>query len=467
VTAPFLIDGGRYDPPAAWRLLLVTVALFLSSCSRPHGAGDTNQSVRFTYRGPNAVFLAGEFNGWSTTATPMQRKASGDWTVDLPLTPGKYQYKFVVNGEWFQDSENPESVPDGWGGKNSVITVPSLPISSSTAQPSASTVPGKETGSGLVRQVRWKRIIYPDVPVPGAPDKKLSFQVSSGGEGGGPKEEPEHLRFDLIWTGDDTVPPPTVLAHPEEIRVFLHLGDGFLTQATTDKAKTWLGVGNGLYATFSSMFILPWTRNSFDEAWIECRLPSQTYWIEIPYGFTRNPADPWPATDEHRGYPVLPPVMNNLPEADRIVPWLHVDYELGEIQNQWRLSAKLANPFDAAAEVVLYHDPDVGEPRWTGETPKTSVEIKRTGARDLDSARAGFYLGGFLDRYDVFTFGREDSEALGRGIGWITIHVDDTSYSFTIPSSLFKYVHGTADPENKRRVSRGEGLFEKIVQWSN
>lgn len=447
------------------RSLLVIAALCLGACSRQDEAANTKDSTRFTYRGPNAVFLAGEFNGWSTTATPMHRQASGDWVVDLALQPGKYQYKFVVNGEWFPDVANPESVPDGWDGNNSVMTVPAPGVSPSPAQTQRA-VATNLPEPNLVGQVRWRSIAYPEVPIPDAPEKKLSFRVSSGGEGG-PNSEPEHLRFDLIWSGLDNVPAPASLLHPEEIKVRLHLGAaGFVTEARPDPSKVWDGVGNGRSATFSRKFVLPWTQNRFDEAWIECRLPSQTYWIEIPYGFTRNPADPWPATDERRGGPVFPEIMNGLPDKDRIVPWLHVDYDLGEIQNRWRLSAKLANPFDSAAEVVLYHEPDPGEFRWNSETPKTSMEIRRTGARNLDSARTGFYLSGQLERRDVFTFGRDTSPAAGRGIGWITIRVDENSYTFTIPSSLFKYMHGTVDPDNKHRVSRGEGLFEGLVRFA-
>lgn len=47
-----------------------------------------------------AVFLAGSFNDWDPTATPMARGDGGDWTASLKLAPGRYEYKFVVDGEW-------------------------------------------------------------------------------------------------------------------------------------------------------------------------------------------------------------------------------------------------------------------------------------------------------------------------------------------------------------------------------
>ena len=45
-----------------------------------------------------AVFLAGSFNDCDPTATPMVRGNDDYWTVSLPLAPGRYEYKFVVDG---------------------------------------------------------------------------------------------------------------------------------------------------------------------------------------------------------------------------------------------------------------------------------------------------------------------------------------------------------------------------------
>jgi 1,4-alpha-glucan branching enzyme len=79
----------------------------------------------FTYVDPTAkvVFVAGEFNNWSTSANPLQKDASGIWTASVPLKPGRYQYKFVVDGDWRLDPANANSVDDGTGNMNSVKTV--------------------------------------------------------------------------------------------------------------------------------------------------------------------------------------------------------------------------------------------------------------------------------------------------------------------------------------------------------
>ncbi|MBN1825105.1 MAG: hypothetical protein JW958_02485 [Candidatus Eisenbacteria bacterium] len=82
--------------------------------------------VRFTFRSPGAarVNLAGEFNGWSADAMPMQRGDGGAWNLVVPLAPGTYRYKFVVNGtDWKEDPDNPTKVDDNYGGFNSLLVV--------------------------------------------------------------------------------------------------------------------------------------------------------------------------------------------------------------------------------------------------------------------------------------------------------------------------------------------------------
>jgi hypothetical protein len=53
-------------------------------------------------------------------------KADGEarvWTKILALPPGRYQYRYVVDGEWREDPENPNAVPGPAGVRNSVLVV--------------------------------------------------------------------------------------------------------------------------------------------------------------------------------------------------------------------------------------------------------------------------------------------------------------------------------------------------------
>jgi len=82
-------------------------------------------NVEFSIRAPAAtkVYLAGEFNEWNSTATPMKKQSNGDWVVTMQLRAGTYQYKFVVDGNWVPDPDNTDRISDDRGGFNSVLRV--------------------------------------------------------------------------------------------------------------------------------------------------------------------------------------------------------------------------------------------------------------------------------------------------------------------------------------------------------
>jgi len=71
----------------------------------------------FRYSGPaNTVNLAGEFNSWSTSADPMKKQADGSWTLTKALSPGRYMYKFVVDGSnWKEDPTAKETAVSSTG----------------------------------------------------------------------------------------------------------------------------------------------------------------------------------------------------------------------------------------------------------------------------------------------------------------------------------------------------------------
>ena len=82
--------------------------------------------VTFSYTHATAteVFVAGSFNDWSPTLAMTDPDGDATWTATAQLAPGStYQYKFVVDGEWTADPNNPNTAPDGHGSVNSVITV--------------------------------------------------------------------------------------------------------------------------------------------------------------------------------------------------------------------------------------------------------------------------------------------------------------------------------------------------------
>ena len=75
------------------------------------------------YENARFVNLAGSFNDWKASATVCGREGAG-WVCRLDLKPGKYLYKFIVDGDWMTDPGNPRTEGDGNGNNNSVVLVP-------------------------------------------------------------------------------------------------------------------------------------------------------------------------------------------------------------------------------------------------------------------------------------------------------------------------------------------------------
>ncbi len=81
--------------------------------------------VTFVLIEPHAkhVSLCGDFNGWASNVTPMKRQGNELWEMAIALAPGRYEYKFVVDGEWMPDPLARENVWNCHGTLNSVVEV--------------------------------------------------------------------------------------------------------------------------------------------------------------------------------------------------------------------------------------------------------------------------------------------------------------------------------------------------------
>ena len=83
------------------------------------------KEVVFEYYSPMAqkVFLAGTFNQWDLQACPLRKDKSGKWKATLSLPPGRYEYRYRVDGIWENDQRPVECVPNAFGSWNCVVTV--------------------------------------------------------------------------------------------------------------------------------------------------------------------------------------------------------------------------------------------------------------------------------------------------------------------------------------------------------
>lgn len=78
----------------------------------------------FKLHSPKAkkVSLAGTFNGWDTGKHTAKKDTKGTWEVKTSLKPGKYEYKFFVDGSWVTDPSAP-AVFNSFGTQNSLVEV--------------------------------------------------------------------------------------------------------------------------------------------------------------------------------------------------------------------------------------------------------------------------------------------------------------------------------------------------------
>ncbi|NOY44559.1 MAG: hypothetical protein GXP50_03785 [Deltaproteobacteria bacterium] len=89
--------------------------------------GAQGEVVVIEFAAPDAreVRLVGDFNDWGRSPGRVSAVRQGDrWVFRLRLEPGRYQYSFVVDGtRWLPDPNAPGIIPDGFGGRNSVLYV--------------------------------------------------------------------------------------------------------------------------------------------------------------------------------------------------------------------------------------------------------------------------------------------------------------------------------------------------------
>lgn len=78
----------------------------------------------FTYKPQpeeKQINLFGQFNSWDRKSLPMKdTNGDGTFEVEIPLDPGRYEYKFFIDGREVVDPANPVKVSNGMGDFNSV-----------------------------------------------------------------------------------------------------------------------------------------------------------------------------------------------------------------------------------------------------------------------------------------------------------------------------------------------------------
>ncbi len=135
------LAGWRHCSVARLYWLILIAGVAISSAVRADDApANVEVAHEFRYK-PDAgsvvktINLAGDFNGWSTTAMPMVKADDGSYSVIVKLAPGKHFYKFVLDGTtWINDPAADKSLEedDGQQGKNSAVIISATDTPAST-----------------------------------------------------------------------------------------------------------------------------------------------------------------------------------------------------------------------------------------------------------------------------------------------------------------------------------------------
>ena len=294
----------------------------------------------------------------------------------------------------------------------------------------------------------WRSISYPDLPT----------QFASGTSAPTIRCSDDGIQFSLAfsWSDDDAKEDSFKLPNGSEIKLQLHYTNEKIVEPSNSTFDGELMTfGRRGYSSGSFTCTFPWSENEMLEGWLHVSTSGREYWLEIPYGFTRDPKIEKLPTAK-TGPPELPAALKPFPEKSHIVNWKHVNYNLGEIQNGWRLSLQHANPFDANSEIILYRDDSaVGKSMflWDIHEPKTRLSIKHENGFNLTSRIMKLRLhDDGMRRSDSFEFNRNPGNDSLRDWGTMVIEVGEKSWTTAMPSSLFRYVHGRADHYNESSI---------------
>jgi len=134
ISSAFPVPGATIEQQGAGAVDAGTSVAFALRATKGALAGYANSpfphagGVRFLLfrSGASRVEVRGSWNDWSETGLEAAQLEPGVWIADLQgLPPGRYAYKFLIDGtKWIDDPSNSRKAPDGAGRFNTVLIVP-------------------------------------------------------------------------------------------------------------------------------------------------------------------------------------------------------------------------------------------------------------------------------------------------------------------------------------------------------
>lgn len=99
-----------------------------------HTQISNKKKIKIIYTGaPNAskVSIAGSFNNWKPNKLLLKKNDNGQWQIDLPIKPGNYEYKYIIDGNWQNGSNKKMKIVRAQSGGLKIVTP--KPISNTPA----------------------------------------------------------------------------------------------------------------------------------------------------------------------------------------------------------------------------------------------------------------------------------------------------------------------------------------------
>jgi 1,4-alpha-glucan branching enzyme len=91
---------------------------------KSNAARDKNIEFRLEAPGAQSVELAADFTDWAKSPVKLAMSRDGVWQTAVSLPPGQYSYRFIVDGQWWDDPCCTQRVANPFGTTNAVVDVP-------------------------------------------------------------------------------------------------------------------------------------------------------------------------------------------------------------------------------------------------------------------------------------------------------------------------------------------------------
>ena len=116
-----------FAPRTVTRLMRAKIASTKRSrpCRRHDNPLNGLKNTEFHLEAPAAgsVKLAADFTDWEKCPLDLIQSEDGAWFTIVPLLPGRYAYRFIVDGEWRDDPCPAQSMPNPFGTTDAVVDV--------------------------------------------------------------------------------------------------------------------------------------------------------------------------------------------------------------------------------------------------------------------------------------------------------------------------------------------------------